>query len=345
MRIRGFGGITDGFRCLIRTFKARAVILLYHRVSKLSSDPQLLSVTESHFEEHLEHLRRHFRPMGLRELKQALDLGRIPNRAVAITFDDGYADSLYNAKPLLERYDIPATVFVTSGYVEGNREFWWDELDRLVLQPKTLPAKLDLMVNGTPHRWELGEVSNYTEESYERCRGWNVEKDVQNLRQHVYLSLCQMLRPLPETERQRVLGQLRGWARTELVSRSTHRILSPVEVLQLAEGNLVQVGAHTVNHPVLSGLQVEMQRREVQWSKAYLEEILGGAVTTFSYPYGTRGDYTKETIAIVREAGFGCACSNFPGVVLKDTDRFQLPRLLVRDWDGAMFYRRITEWF
>jgi peptidoglycan/xylan/chitin deacetylase (PgdA/CDA1 family) len=81
---------------------------------------------------------------------------------VVITFDDGYADNLHNAKPLLERYDIPATVFVTTGHIGHEREFWGDELDRLLLQPSTLPELLGLSINGSPYQWELGEVAHYT---------------------------------------------------------------------------------------------------------------------------------------------------------------------------------------
>ena len=136
-------------------FARGVVILLYHRVAELDSDPQLLGVTPRHFAEHLEVLQRYGHPIYLRALAKSLQDGYVPHRTVVVTFDDGYADDLYNAKPLLERHDIPATVFLTSGCIGSNREFWWDEVDRLLLQPGTLPETLCLRINGRSTQWEL----------------------------------------------------------------------------------------------------------------------------------------------------------------------------------------------
>jgi peptidoglycan/xylan/chitin deacetylase (PgdA/CDA1 family) len=116
-------------------------------------------------------------------------------------------------------------------------------------------------------------------------------------------------------------------------------------VVRLARGELIEVGAHTVTHSVLSALPAAAQRDEIQRSKAHLEEILGHAVSNFAYPYGTRSDYTAGTVAVVQEAGFASACSNFAGVVRHGTDRFQLPRVLVRNWTGDEFARQLKEWF
>lgn len=346
MRIRGIGGLQRAARWLKHRFEPRSLILLYHRVTDLPSDPQLLAITPQHFAEHLEVLRKHSHPMGLQQLAQSLQNGKPPDRAVIITFDDGYTDDLYHAKPMLERYDIPATVFVATGQIGQKGEFWWDELDRLLLRPGTSPPLLRLSVNGSTYQWELGEAAHYSDDAYRHHRCWNVlEKDEPSPRQWLYRSLCQLLRPLSEGERRKVLGELLAWAGAEPVGRSTHRALSPDEVFHLAEGELVEVGAHTVTHPVLSALPAAAQQAEIQRSKARLEEILGRPVTTFSYPYGSRSDYTPETVALVREAGFACACSSLADVVWRRTDRFQLPRVLVRNWDGDEFARRLGEWF
>ena len=108
------------------------LILLYHRVADiepgLDSNVSGLSVTPEHFEQQLAVLRRRFAPLRLRDLLESPR--RLRHPAVAVTFDDGYADNLHTALPLLERFGIPATFFVTSGMLRGEREFWWDTLER-----------------------------------------------------------------------------------------------------------------------------------------------------------------------------------------------------------------------
>lgn len=342
MRIRGVGRV----RQAARWFASRALILLYHRVIDLPSpDPFLLSVTPQHFAEHLEILREHGHLMQLQQLAQALRDGNLPRRAVAITFDDGYANNLHHAKPLLQRYDIPATVFVTTGYVGGQREFWWDELERLLLQPGTLPETLRLTVNGSPCQWQLGDSAYYDAEMYWRHCCWNIGQDEPGLRQRLYRALYQLLRPLPDGERRQVLDELLAWAGAEPVARPTHRALSPDEIVHLAKGGLVEIGAHTVTHPALAELPAAAQQSEIQGSKSRLQEILGCTVISFAYPYGSRRHYTPETTAIVQEAEFGSACSGPSGLVWRGADRFQLPRISVRDWDGEAFESRLQEWF
>ncbi|MFY9558249.1 MAG: polysaccharide deacetylase family protein, partial [Blastocatellia bacterium] len=111
-----------------RYLSGRTLILLYHRVGDADSDPWQLAVTPQHFDEQLQVLRKYAWPLSLRELSTAHGRNWHPGRRVVITFDDGYADNLTAAKPLLEKHDIPATVFIATGYTGADREFWWDEL-------------------------------------------------------------------------------------------------------------------------------------------------------------------------------------------------------------------------
>ncbi|TAK09013.1 polysaccharide deacetylase family protein [bacterium] len=329
-------------RWLKSRFFPGALILLYHRVAELPSDPQLLCVTPGHFAEHLEMLKKRLRPVSLAEMRQALGKGVQTRFPVVITFDDGYGDNLHQAKPILERYDIPATVFVTAGQVGCEREFWWDEIERLLLRSGSLPESLRLSVHGNAMSWQLDGAVPYDEQRY---RDWNVELQGNPTPRHtLYRSLCQLLRPLTESERCRVIRELQIWAGATGAGRLTHRVLSPDEIVRLTEGGLVDVGAHSLNHGTLSSLSVTEQRTEIEGSKRCLEKILGRPVKSFAYPFGSRSDYTPESLALVREAGFDSACANFPGTVWCSSDRFQLPRLLVRDWDGEVFERQLRRW-
>jgi peptidoglycan/xylan/chitin deacetylase (PgdA/CDA1 family) len=320
-------------------FERRVLILLYHRVAESRSDPWELCVSPRHFAEHLEVLRQHTRPVRLQQLTQTFTEGNLPERSVVITFDDGYADNLYNAKPMLEHSDIPATFFLSTGYIGHEREFWWDELERLLLQPGTLPKTLHLSANGRSYRWELGEAVDYTEDAFDYYRRWRAWEKAPTSRHALYSSLWELLNPMSEAERQKVLDEILRWAGGESMARPTHRSLSLEEVVALAQGELSEIGAHTVTHPALSALPAASQRGEIRQSKARLEEILCCPVPSFSYPYGNQHHYTAETVSIVREAGFACACSNFAGVVERTTDPSQLPRAAVPDYGGKKFAR------
>ena len=344
MRIRGLGKLRTVTQQLRNRFTPGGLILFYHRVSEVSSDPFKLCVKPRHFAEQMEVLRKYAQPMPLQQLVQTVRDGKCPNRAVAVTFDDGYADNLYEAKPLLERYDIPATVFVTTGNLGSQREFWWDELGRLLLQPGKLPKTLRLSINGYNHEWDLSEAADYSEDDYQRDRTWHYflpRDEDPSPRQRIYRSLCQMLQPLLPDDRQQLMSEILAWSGAEATGRPTHYSLSTAEVRTLEQGGLIEVGAHTVKHPFLSALPPAMQSQEIQQSKSRLEELLGHPVNNFAYPHG---DFTETTVTLVREAGFVSACSTIAKKVGRNANCFQLPRVGVADWDGERFSRQLSHW-
>ncbi len=343
MRIRGMGKLNAIARRVRNAIAPGALILMYHRVADLDLDQWGLCVTPQHFAEHLEVLQKSVRVLSLRQLTQELEEGKSVHRSVALTFDDGYADNLLNAKPILEKYSTSATVFVANGYVEQVREYWWDELERLFLQPGILPNKLDLNLNDQSYQWELGDVADYSKADYRKHQGWYAEHKADPTPRHqLYRSVWKLMQPLLADQQQQILSELRTWAGTESTPRSTHRPLTLAEVSTLDEGDLVEVGSHTVTHPFLSALPIDLQRQEIQQGKARLEEILGHSVRSFAYPYG---DFAPETVALVEEAGFERACSTVSAKVEARCDRFQLPRVEVLDWDGDAFARKLRRWF
>jgi peptidoglycan/xylan/chitin deacetylase (PgdA/CDA1 family) len=324
------------------------LILMYHRVAELPSDPYELAVTPRHFEEQIEVLRKRFRPIPLRQLAEALRDGsrrRLPRGGVVLTFDDGYADNLDNAKPILEKWEVPATVFVATGYVGKRQEFWWDELQRQVLEPGTLPETFSLDLPGEAFKWRLGDAACYGEDEYQAQRRWPGSPSVEaGPRQHLLVALIDRLRPLPEAEQRRALGQLAEWTGNK-EARLSHRPMDVDELRRLEEGGLVEVGAHTMTHPMLSAHPAEVQRHEVLRSRAGLEEVLGHPVADFAYPFGAPEHYNDDTVAILREGGLRSAVTTTPGLAGRGVDRYRLPRHVVRDWDGDTFARNLEQFF
>ncbi|HSK16950.1 MAG TPA: polysaccharide deacetylase family protein [Gaiellaceae bacterium] len=319
-------------------------MLVYHRIAQPSRDPQLLAVSPEHFGEHLQAIVADFEPLRLLDLVEAAVEGRLPRRAIAITFDDGYADNLLVAKPLLERAGIPATVFVTSSNVGDGSRFWWDELERLLLSPGRVPALLELEISGEPARWELGPDAEYSAREAAKRAGWTVLDDRDpGPRQQVYRELCKRLRELEEGERAVTLERLRALVQLESsADREPPRPLTVDELERLGDDGLVEIGAHTKTHPVLSQLPPGTSREEILGSKQALEDVLGRPVSAFAYPYGGKADFDESTISIVREAGFDTACSTIPRRVGRRTDPLRVPRLVVRDWTGPELAGRLA---
>lgn len=329
-------------RRLWRRLRPRAVILTYHRVFAADTDPQLLCVSPLHFEEHLEVISRQYRPVRVRELRGLMERGRALHGSVVITFDDGYADNLYNARPLLERYAVPATVFVTTGRLGGTSEFWWDDLERLLLLSNDIPETLRVRADGKVYNLNA-EPSRSVRETW---KNWNVQwAETPTGRHQTYRFLQRLLKPLDEGTRAKVLRDLAREVNLQEEGRATHRPMTTADLRQLAEGDLVEVGSHTVTHAQLSARPVSEQQREIFESHRQLQDIVDKPVVSFSFPFGTREDYDADTVDLVRRAGFEQACVNMRGQVTRGTDRYRLPRFVVRDWNGEEFARRLQQMF
>lgn len=103
------------------------MILVYHRVANVSHDPLQLCVSPHNFREQVIYLKKHFNLVPLSRMVEDLKSRRIQEKTVAITFDDGYADNLYAALPVLEEINVPATIFITAGNIDSQEDFYWDK--------------------------------------------------------------------------------------------------------------------------------------------------------------------------------------------------------------------------
>jgi peptidoglycan/xylan/chitin deacetylase (PgdA/CDA1 family) len=324
-------------------FQKKALILVYHRVAEANVDPWALGVSPANFAQHLQVLRGIANPVSLRDLARAKSDGDLPERPVCITFDDGYADNLLAAKPALEAAGVPGTVFVTPGYLDVPENLWWDELAKLVLDPTTRQKHISLNLKGyhTTYTFPPEAGDSNTPDPHSKWRAWEAAPGP---RQAAYLAIYQLLVNLSEDERDGALDQLRIGS-IPYADRKQHRCLTETELRELSSGHLVEIGAHTLTHPVLSSLPLDQQQEEIGGSKRRLEALTGKSITSFAYPYGKKFHYTRDTVKTVRANGFECACSNFGGLVTRTSNRFVLPRFQPMDWNAEEFERVIEAWY
>jgi len=302
-----------------------AVILLYHRVINLQSDPQQLAVSPEHFEKHIQLIKRKYDVLSFDELYYILSTKKkIPKKSILITFDDGYNDNFYHCKDILTNNKVPAVFFVSTSNLNTRTEFWWDSLERCILNNKKFPLVVDINI----------------ESSFKCSFSLNDNRDNAEL----YDRLIEDFRSVPPLERNLAIDQICFCVDNES-GRQTHMSMNNEELIKFSNSSYITIGAHTHNHPSLAALDYEGQLYEIGKSKETLENILKKKINYFSYPFGSLRDYNNDTKAICRNLEFLLVAANYPGKVYKTTNTFELPRYLVRNWNEDEFSEKLDSFF
>jgi len=280
------------------------LVLIYHRVLA-AVDPMIPDEPDSQqFAAQMDLVRSLFTVLPLPEAVERLHNGTLPPRAAAITFDDGYANNAEIAAPILAARGLTATFFVATGFLDGGRMF----NDTVIEAVRRAPEEFDLN--------DLG-LGTYTLRD-DAARRAAIAALLGRLK---YLDPRQRL-ALAETLAERVGGGL-----------PTNLMMTRAQVRELAQSGM-QLGAHTVNHPILTRVDRQLAEAEILGSKHELERITGQPVETFAYPNGRpRTDYDATHVELVRAAGFRVAVSTAWGSAHPSSDRLQIPR--VAPWDRA----------
>ncbi len=282
----------------------QTLILLYHRIAALDNDPFRISVPPWRFAEHLEVL-KHYEPIPLPKLVDVFRSGgSLPERGICVTFDDGYLDALTEAAPALERAGIPGTVFVCTGALRsGSGEFWWDQLERLLLN------------------LDSGEASDPSPGA-ERGKGDGPEEA------EVFWATFRALQCMTAPKREHALRRLWRGRQGHGSTRPSHRPLRESELRQLFEAEYISVGSHTVSHPRLSKLWPRARATEIREAHATLNRFERKVRPLFAYPFGD----SRRSWRLVRRLGMRGAVTTRPGTVRVGVPHYLLPRVRVGNW-------------
>lgn len=295
--------------------RARLSILIFHRVLA-RPDPLLPDEFDAaRFDRVCGWLRRWFDVLPLSDAARLLREGRLPGRALSITFDDGYADNHDVALPILRRHGLPATFFVATGFLDGGR-MWNDSIIEAIR--RTSHDAVDLYgIAGLSGRLPLGELGD---------------------RRAAIGRIVDALKYQPLQDRLEAVDALTR----RLGAALPDDLMMTGPQLRRLHADGMAIGGHTVRHPILARVGLDEARAEIAEGRRALEAIVDAPVELFAYPNGRPGrDFASQHVQLVREAGFTAAVTTGWGAADARTDPYQLPRFTPWDRDRLRFGLRL----
>lgn len=309
-----YSGLLDRVRR--RHMQERAVILMYHRVFPHGEgvpdySPNGMSVTPAEFRMQMQFVRRHYEVVPLARIVAAVrgEQEFTPGMC-AVTFDDGWHDVYVHAFPLLRELSIPATIFLTTGFVTGT-QWYWEERARYLL--------------AVLHAWR-GAASVSAHESVNRqLAGFGLEGVLSVRDSHLpgyILQAGRRIKQFTPTQRDEMMATLEGLV-AQLAPDEHRPFMDTTEVLEMA-GSGIKFGSHTVSHPYLTELTTDGIREEVFPATIQVERLVGRAARDFAYPYGKFDSRVRRE---VKSLGAHSACTTRFGLVERQADPYALNRV------------------
>ena len=319
---------------LWRTRDRSLVVLMYHRVlppgdSRLELEQPGMYVHPSTLRLHLVALKRHFQPVQLDHwIQAARDNAPLPERAFAITFDDGWSDNFEHAYPVLAAENVPATIFVVSDMVGTGRLFWPERLGTLLRQG--LARHAAQLYSLSEFAW-LRALDAQIPSSVEELNPERLDRIINNAKLDDDATLCARVDDMASS-----LGDPECPQEVELLDWE--------QIRKMVRGGLISIGSHTRRHMRLSdALTIEQLHDEITGSKHVIESNAGCEVRLFCYP---NGDATAAARMLVAE-NYLAACSTMPGWHSVRGDRYMIRRIAVHQditGDETSFLARLSGW-
>ncbi len=317
-----------------RAFRPKVAILCYHRVENYITDPVKITVSKKNFLKQIEFLNEFATIINPDQFFEFLKRKKkLPRRSVLLTFDDGYA-SYYDTMELLKGELISAIFFISL----RKEKYWWDILSGLLLEKQHLEpfelSKINYLLSDLGYQFQIEEYIDSN--LLNRLAKWDVT--VNNFpfyRNQAFNILAKQMEEIDFYRESKLLKII-----TSLSEK--RRDFSYLNEKHLIEHH--KIGFHTINHFNLSKLRYDDQITEIELGRKYLDAMIGKEVEIFAYPFGGRIHYNKDTLEIVKK-NFNFAFSNFEGLVYKDSNIYELPRFLVRDWEIDKFIKKIKGFF
>jgi len=293
--------------------RARVMIFTYHRVLDKADALLPNEPTAELFRLQLEWINKQCNVLSLSTAVDLLQKDKLPPRAACITFDDGYANNLEVAAPILKEFQIPATIFIAVDAVV--RGIMWNDL--IIEAVRSCGTEMELTRLALPGM-DLSSTAP--------------QAGVDTLLGH--------LKYLPLNERMELASAIFERATTQ----HPPRLMLREEELPVLQDFNIEIGAHTVNHPILTRLSEDDARREIENSRDWITRIVGKPPKLFAYPNGRYGDdYDERHAKLVKEAGFLAAVSTNWGVADRSSPRFELPRFMPWETTAIGFSNRLVK--
>jgi peptidoglycan/xylan/chitin deacetylase (PgdA/CDA1 family) len=318
--IAGMVGALGGYAVGEALNRWKVPVITYHRF-RTDRDPwRGTSVRD--FERHLRFISGRYLPMRFSELVATHERGgSCPPRSIVITVDDGYADFHDLALPLLRAFGIPATVFVTTGFVDRECWMWTDRIRRAVVSSTKEHLAVD--IRSSTLEFPLGDSAS---------------------RSRVADALGARAKSLSDAERLDLVARVEREAGVASPTEP-ERDYAPMTWDQIRRccSDGIEIGAHTVSHPILATIDVPTQERELRDSRARIESEVQREVRTLAYPNGAEGDFGDDTKAVARRLGYRGAASTIYGFATPIDDPFEVRRMSARaDFRG--FRQVVSGW-